>query len=71
VPKLLIEDNTQAWIGDHCIAASEVPGVLFSNRKFRVASPRLEDITVTIFREFGDTDARNDRRSGVLSRNPP
>lgn len=58
MPKLLIEDNTQDWIGDHCIAASEVPGVLFSNRKFRVASPRLEDITVTILREFGVSPTR-------------
>jgi len=53
VPKLQIEDNTQAWIGDHCMASSEVPGVLFSNRKFRVAWPRLEDVPVTILREFG------------------
>jgi predicted AlkP superfamily phosphohydrolase/phosphomutase len=53
VPKLPIEDNRQAWIGDHCMAAAEVPGVLFSNRKFRVASPRLVDVTATILREFG------------------
>ena len=53
MPKLPIEDNTQAWIGDHCTAPAEVPGVLFSNRKFRVASPRLVDVTATILREFG------------------
>jgi hypothetical protein len=53
VPKLDVEDNTQAWIGDHCMAASEVPGVLFSNRKFRTAAPRLVDVTATILREFG------------------
>lgn len=53
VPKLTIEDNTQAWIGDHCMAADEVPGVLFSNRKFRVNSPRLVDVTATILHEFG------------------
>jgi predicted AlkP superfamily phosphohydrolase/phosphomutase len=58
VPKLPIEDNTQAWIGDHCMASTEVPGVLFSNRKFRVAAPRLEDITVTILREFGIAPTR-------------
>ena len=58
VPKLEVEDNTQAWIADHCMASSEVPGVLFSNRKFRVASPRLEDVTVTILREFGVAPAR-------------
>jgi predicted AlkP superfamily phosphohydrolase/phosphomutase len=53
VPKLTVEDNTQAWIGDHCMAASEVPGVLFGNRKFRTTTPRLVDVTATILREFG------------------
>ena len=27
VPKDTVEDNTQAWIGDHCMAAHLVPGV--------------------------------------------
>jgi predicted AlkP superfamily phosphohydrolase/phosphomutase len=58
VPKLTIEDNTQAWIGDHCMRASAVPGVLFSNRKFRVGAPSLVDVPVTILREFGITPPR-------------
>ena len=33
VPKETVEDNTQAWIGDHCMAAHLVPGVILSNRK--------------------------------------
>ena len=43
----------QAWIGDHSIAAKEVPGVLLSNRKIRAAEPQLFDMTATILNEFG------------------
>lgn len=53
VPKEIIEDNTQAWIGDHCMAADQVPGVLLSNRKVRAPAPQLYDITTTILAEFG------------------
>jgi len=52
IPKLTIEDNTEAWIADHCVAAKYVPGVLFSNRKSRVAEPQLVDLTATILKEF-------------------
>jgi predicted AlkP superfamily phosphohydrolase/phosphomutase len=53
VPKTMIDDNTQAWIGDHIMAANEVPGVLLSNRKIRATEPQLFDITATILSEFG------------------
>ena len=53
VPRNLIDDNTQAWIGDHCMAADQVPGVLLSNRKIRAKEPQLYDITSTILKEFG------------------
>lgn len=53
VPKLTLEDNTDAWIGDHCMASDEVPGVLLSNRKIIAAAPGLADIPVTILKEFG------------------
>ena len=53
VPKTLIEDNTEAWIGDHCIAAHLVPGVLISNRTSRLPDPHLQDLPVTILNEFG------------------
>jgi predicted AlkP superfamily phosphohydrolase/phosphomutase len=53
VPKVALEDNTQAWIGDHCMAADEVPGVLLSNRKVRAPAPQLADVTTTILNEFG------------------
>jgi predicted AlkP superfamily phosphohydrolase/phosphomutase len=55
VPKATIEDNTQAWIGDHCMASREVPGVLLSNRKIRSTAPNLADIAPTILAEFGVT----------------
>jgi predicted AlkP superfamily phosphohydrolase/phosphomutase len=33
VPEHLIEPNTNKWSGDHCIAADEVPGVIFTSFK--------------------------------------
>ncbi len=53
LPANLIEENVDAWIGDHCIAASAVPGVLLGNRKPHVQDPELKDLTVTILKEFG------------------
>jgi hypothetical protein len=47
-----VQPNTDAWIGDHCIAAEAVPGVLLGNRSPRLNAPRLKDITVTILKEF-------------------
>lgn len=52
-PEALVEDNRDAWIGDHCINAADVPGVLFSNRKVRVDDPQLRDVTVSILEMFG------------------
>jgi predicted AlkP superfamily phosphohydrolase/phosphomutase len=53
VPKDLIDDNTDEWRGDHCIAPQFVPGVLLSNRKSKIADPHLYDLTVTMLSEFG------------------
>jgi predicted AlkP superfamily phosphohydrolase/phosphomutase len=53
VPKVIFEDNTDAWRGDHCIAAHLVPGVFLSNRKSRYRDLRLEDLTVTLLHEYG------------------
>jgi hypothetical protein len=61
VPPDTVEDNTDAWIGDHCIAASAVPGVLIANRPVRVADPWLADMTVTILNEFGVERSREMR----------
>ncbi len=53
IPLDVLVDNTDAWIGDHCIAASEVPGVLMGSLKPRISNPRLKDLTVTLLNEFG------------------
>jgi predicted AlkP superfamily phosphohydrolase/phosphomutase len=52
-PPSVIEDNTDAWIGDHCINPDDVPGVLLSNRTLYATNPGLKDITVTILSLFG------------------
>ena len=52
VPKSVVEDNNNAWIGDHCIAAELVPGVFLSNRAGATESPALWDVTATILAEF-------------------
>src|ERR1039457_4211949 len=53
VPRAILEDNTDVWIGDHCINAEDVPGVLLSNRAVRAERPSLRDVTVTILGMFG------------------
>jgi hypothetical protein len=49
----VLADNNEAWIGDHCIAPEFVPGVLISNRRSRLADPKLKDLTVSILKLFG------------------
>ncbi len=48
-----LEDNTDAWIGDHCINAADVPGVLFTSRKIAAHGPRLQDVTASVLGLFG------------------
>lgn len=57
VPPSLLDDNTDAWIGDHCINQADVPGVLLSNRTIRAENPALKDVTVTILKLFGAAPA--------------
>ena len=61
-----IEDNQDEWQGDHCIAAELVPGVFLSNRKSKVSSPWLGDITVTLLHEFGVQPAEGMRGRAVF-----
>jgi predicted AlkP superfamily phosphohydrolase/phosphomutase len=49
----VLADNNDAWIGDHCMAPEFVPGVLISNRKSRVAEPRLKDLPASILSLYG------------------
>jgi predicted AlkP superfamily phosphohydrolase/phosphomutase len=51
----ILLDNESAWAADHCMDASEVPGVLFSNRPIAVPNPSLVDLAPSILTEFGLT----------------
>ncbi len=52
-PAALILPNTDAWIADHCISATAVPGVLLATSRPAIPDPALKDLPVTILREFG------------------
>ena len=51
--KPIIEDNTDAWCGDHCVATELVPGVIFANQPLLLSDPGLEDVAPTILELFG------------------
>lgn len=52
VSSTLLEDNTEAWSGDHCMDSRTVPGVLLSSRPLK-ASGDLRDLPVSILHHFG------------------
>ena len=52
-PPEVLEDNLNAWSGDHCMDYTLVPGVLLSNRAIAAETPALTDIAPTILAEFG------------------
>lgn len=49
----VIEDNSKAWSGDHCVDPALVPGVLFCSRPLDCESPGLEDMAPTALSLFG------------------
>ncbi len=53
VNAIVIEDNTKAWSGDHCIDPALVPGVLFSNLKIKRPDPSIMDVAPTVLELFG------------------
>jgi predicted AlkP superfamily phosphohydrolase/phosphomutase len=53
VTKHVLEDNTKAWSGDHCVDPVLVPGVLFANRPVSSADPGIEDLAATALHLFG------------------
>jgi predicted AlkP superfamily phosphohydrolase/phosphomutase len=53
MPDKILADNDSAWSADHCMAAEEVPGVLFSNRRIVSQSPSLIDVAPSILSVFG------------------
>jgi predicted AlkP superfamily phosphohydrolase/phosphomutase len=55
VNSVVIDDNTKAWSGDHCIDPALVPGVLFSNLKIKTDTPSIMDIAPTALELFGLT----------------
>jgi len=52
-PVELIEDNTDAWTGDHLFDPDLVPASLFSNQKINSEKPTAEDIAPTILTCIG------------------
>lgn len=52
-PARLFDDNNKAWSGDHCVDASFVPGVLFSNQPIASQSVSVYDIAPTVLEHFG------------------
>jgi len=67
-PPDLLEDNTNAWSGDHCMDYTLVPGVLLSNRKIETQDPALTDITPTILAEFGIAKSKDMMGRSVFAR---
>jgi predicted AlkP superfamily phosphohydrolase/phosphomutase len=53
--KEILTDNDSAWSADHCADASEVPGVIFSNRPIKATRPALIDIAPSVLTRFGLT----------------
>lgn len=53
VTEHVFEENHKAWSGDHCVDPSLVPGVLFSNLKFKPKDPGIEDLAPTFLKLFG------------------
>jgi predicted AlkP superfamily phosphohydrolase/phosphomutase len=53
VTKHVLEDNTKAWSGDHCVDPVLVPGVLFANRPVNSMDPGIEDLAPTALHLFG------------------
>ncbi len=53
IPESELDDNTDAWIGDHCINPADVPGVFFTSKKNTSLPPRLQDVTALVLRRFG------------------
>jgi predicted AlkP superfamily phosphohydrolase/phosphomutase len=49
----VLSDNTSAWSADHCMAASQLPGVVFANRPIMRERPSLVDMAPTILELFG------------------
>jgi len=52
VDSSIIQDNTKAWSGDHCIDPEIVPGILFCNQKIDKKEASIVDIAPTVLKLF-------------------
>ncbi len=52
VAGVLLEDNDEAWSGDHCMDSRVVPGVLLASRPLAAGTGDLRDLPVTILQFF-------------------
>ena len=48
-----IEDNRDAWNGDHCMDPAGVPGILLTSRALRKEAPNLQTLAAALLAEFG------------------
>ncbi len=53
VNETVLEDNTGAWSGDHCMDHDSVPGILLTNFEPAVQAANLSQLTDAILAEFG------------------
>ena len=49
----LVSDNIRMWSGDHSFTRSFIPGIFFCNKKIKVKTPSIADISPTILSAFG------------------
>jgi predicted AlkP superfamily phosphohydrolase/phosphomutase len=52
VPNQLIEANYNKWSGDHCIAADEVPGVLFTSFKLQQSIDSIQQVADFVLEDW-------------------
>lgn len=57
MPNILLEDNTKKWSGTHLFDPVLVPGILLTNKTLTKLDPTLYDITPTILKLTGYTEA--------------
>lgn len=57
VPNILLEDNFKKWSGTHLFDPVLVPGILLTNKTVTKPDPTLYDITPTILKLTGYTEA--------------
>lgn len=56
-PKDVIVKRKSKWSGDHLFDASEIPGVLFTNKKFEIKNAQIIDIIPTVLKQLGIVEA--------------